>query len=379
MAATCSGPAQAGIPRDNLTTTSVAAQGSPQLKEVHHLRTKGYVNAVAWNSDGSELAVLSNFGAHIALWDAKNWSLLNEFDRYSSAYSQNSLAFLPDGSLLTAAPLGPYPDDPHKVSSLLSDHPYRTLDWFSLIQWRPETGKVVRYFPDAVYPSDGRPNERQTTNTFAVSPSGALVAGATNDDRVFLYDQRSASLLQTIKVTDSKTPKDFSESIAFSPDEHLLAVGTISGRVLLFNLPKGTLAKTIIAFPDGHFACGALAFSPDGTLIVVGKEKVINLQKADDVVAAIFRVADGQQVSSLTGSTSLIGGHPEPAPTHTLAWSPKGFLAVGDEAGLGVWNMNGARPALTLTRALRLLYSTQYSTTGSLAAAYTNEVIIFQQ
>lgn len=95
----------------------------PAAQEARRLRVDNYVNAVAWNTAGSRLATLSNFGGTVTIWDAKAWNVVNEFDRYGGPFSYNSFAFLPDGTLLTAAPIGKSPDPK-----------YATLAIFSLIQ-----------------------------------------------------------------------------------------------------------------------------------------------------------------------------------------------------------------------------------------------------
>jgi len=121
-------------------------------REIHRLHVKSYINAVAWNMDGSRLAALSDGGSTITLWETKTWTVLNEFHRYSGAYAGNSLAFLPDGTLLTAAPIGDYSGDPRYANTPLTDSRYKSQEIFSLIRWNPETGKIVGYIPDLGYP-----------------------------------------------------------------------------------------------------------------------------------------------------------------------------------------------------------------------------------
>lgn len=116
---------------------------SKKLSNRHSVLEAGVpINAVAWSADGMRLASLSNFGGTVTVWDASNWAVVNRFERYGGAYSQNSLVFLPDNTLLTAASVGKSPDPD-----------YETLAVFSLIQWDPLTGRKLRYIPDFTHSS----------------------------------------------------------------------------------------------------------------------------------------------------------------------------------------------------------------------------------
>ena len=67
--------------------------------EVRRLKAEGSGNAIAWNTDGSRLAALS--GPNVRVWDAKTWKVVSEFQNPGASTANNSLAFLPDGSILT--------------------------------------------------------------------------------------------------------------------------------------------------------------------------------------------------------------------------------------------------------------------------------------
>ena len=101
--------------------------------EIRRLPVKGYVNAVAWNVDGTRLAALSNFGSAVTVWETKTWAVLKEYLRYNGAsYAFNSLAFLPDGALLTSSPIGDF-----SAKTPVTAAQVQTLETFSLIQWNP--------------------------------------------------------------------------------------------------------------------------------------------------------------------------------------------------------------------------------------------------
>jgi len=372
------------MPQVTFAAELTKEQSTPH--EIQRLHVKGYINAVAWNTDGSRLAALSNFGGTITLWETKNWAVLKEFDRYGGGYSFNSLAFLPDGSLLTAAPIGDYSKDPRYANTPLTDPKYDTLQMFSLIQWNPEAGKPVRYIPDLGYP----PKDLSTkvTDTFAASGDGALIATVWADD-VKLYETRNASVSQALSVPPAPTHSDYAMSVAFSPNGKELAVGTGFGKVHLFNPLDGSLIHSITAYPTEWYACSALAFSPGGKFIAIGKYsgsdgKLINgvwtKRDANDVAISIWDVSETHILISLVGSTQKREGKDDALVIRTLSWSPNGeILAAGDDLSLRLWRVSAPRPTLLLEKKMSHgTFSTAFSPQGMLAATDNNEVVIYQ-
>ena len=373
-------------------------------REIRRLPVKGYVNAVAWNAEGSRLAALSNFGGTVTIWDTKTWAVFKEFHRYGGAYSFNSLAFLPDGTLLTATPIGDYSQDPRYANTPLTDPRYNTLQIFSLIQWNPETAKPVRYIPDLGYPP--KDLSVKVTDTFAVSANGSLIAGIGGGfSTVLLYDARRGVLLHKITLPsfvvrwhrprirpkwmspqqywsfpDGRIQqlKDVPRSLAFSPNGRELAVGTASGKVEFFNVHSGALTHSITAYTQSY-SCSALAYSPNGKLIAVGKAKDINVSDPNDISTTVWRVRSGTLVTALTGSTQMTQGKPEATAVETLAWSPAGnVIAVGDDGSLRLWQVDHATPTLLLDVEKPGTFSIKYSPQGVLAVARKKEVLIYQ-
>ena len=124
------------------------------MVEVACLPVEGYLNAVAWNRDGSRLAALSGFGNQLTVWDTVSWSVDSCFPRYGGAYSGNSLAFLADETLLLPAPIGRSPDPP-----------YRELYLSSFEQIHATTGKRVRYVEDKFFDRGGAASWRPSLST----------------------------------------------------------------------------------------------------------------------------------------------------------------------------------------------------------------------
>jgi WD40 repeat protein len=108
-------------------------------------------------------------------------------------------------------------------------------------------------------------------------------------------------------------------SLSFSPDDRLLAAGSLGdGVIRLWNVSDGSLIRSINAHPSTVLA---LAFSPDGsTLASGGKNGSIKLWKLDD----------GSQIAELTGHSG---------PISQLAFSPDGSLLASSshDGTLRLW------------------------------------------
>jgi WD40 repeat protein len=368
--------------------------GSQHLQVVKRLQTKGFINAVAWNADGTRLAALSLYGSTITIWETKNWTVVKEFERCSGPYSNNSLAFLPDGSLVTSAPVGT--DCSKDPRSAETDRKYGVLSMFSVIQWNPDTGKPVRYYPEMPYPPPDR--TVRAANTFAASKDGAFI-GAISGRDVLLYETHGATLVRTLKTpslpahpelwTESYRKQvaahpptsfpDYAKSLAFSPDGKELAVGTLSGMVNFFTLKDGALRYSFAAYPFTSSLCvRAIAYSPDGQSIATGKARIVNLSKNDNITTNVWRVGDGAKLAALEGEVSTIQGVDMPDRINTIAWSPEGgALAAGGSASLRVWRVAASGDQLLYLQKQGNNYSLAYSRQSALAVSTDNQITIY--
>jgi WD40 repeat protein len=370
-------------------------QDKNSMQEIKRLHVKGAINAIAWNKDGSRLAALSLYGSTITVWETKNWGIINEFHRSGGSYSNNSFAFLSDGSLITAAPLGDYKKDPFHPDSVNLPAPfnkYETLEIFSLIQWNPETGMPVRYIPDLGFPP--KDVSIKITDTFTLSRDGSMIAASNNLD-VLLYETSHGSLVRKLLIPRISTAKmiwnenrrkpldipsslrDRPYSLAFSPDGKELAVGTTHGMVHFFSVKDMTLRSSLEAYPGGLFMCNAIAYSPDGRFIATGKAYSSDLTESDKITTDVWRVSDHKKIASLEGEVETIAGVEMPSSVRSLSWSSKGdTLVVADGYSLRIWQISESGKELLFVQKLSGIYSTGYSPQGILAVTSYNEIII---
>jgi len=264
---------------------------------------------------------------------------------------------------------------------------------------------VVRLFPDVGDPPKDIKSDKIITDTFTVSKDGSLVAGSMLGDFVLIYDSSSGALIKELHIpripmsawsqdvlasarkhrspTEGPLPTSMEDGVfseAFSPDGRELAVGTDNGFVHFYDTHTWEITHSVTIFPDQLYACTALAYSPDGALLAVGRHKRFDVEKPNDIAVHIVKVADGTLVAALPGSLVPIYGQKEASGVNSLSWSPKGdVLAVGDSVSLRIWRITPSDQTLLLKVKIRQgAFSTAFSPQGLLAATDNDEVVIYQ-
>ncbi|HET7015530.1 MAG TPA: TIR domain-containing protein [Streptosporangiaceae bacterium] len=135
--------------------------------------------------------------------------------------------------------------------------------------------------------------------------------------------------------------------VAFSPNGRILAVGSLSGFVGLWDVATGRRVGTLNEGSPVY----SLAFSPDGRTVAVGDD-------AGDV--GLWDVAARRRLASLVEGSGVYG----------LAFSPDGcVLAAGDLSGfVGLWNLATERRTGQLTEGIPVK-SVAFSPDGRTLAA----------
>ena len=134
------------------------------------------------------------------------------------------------------------------------------------------TGKHLRQFAQAEWPV-----------SFALAQSGNMLACATGGLRdAQIWDLRTGKLQRSL-VLDQKTKDRGAACLAWSPNNHILAVGGLDGSIRLWDVAS---AEVLCEFRGHQAPARCLAFSPDGRFLASG---------SDDTTLLIWKTPPGKK------------------------------------------------------------------------------------
>ena len=211
----------------------------------------------------------------------------------------------------------------------------------------------------------------------AFSPDGTILASASRDRTVKLWDLETRAPAATLELEDSRI------EVAFSPDGRTLAAGVYSG-IRLWDLATRTHTGTL-----EHDGWTSVAFSPDGMTLVSGshssvklwnlgtqtntasleglKGRVGSVALSPDGAMLACGLADGmlQLWDVKTGRLSAVfKGHVRPV--NSVAFSPDSkVLASADYGGVKLWDTASGLNTATLSGKRRHASSVAFSPDGA--------------
>jgi WD40 repeat protein len=190
----------------------------------------------------------------------------------------------------------------------------------------------------------------------AISPDGRTLAAACHEThQAVLWD------LETRRIR-RRIPHAGVAAVAFSPDEAILATGSVglADNLKLWNSDTGQPLSTLKGHPRDLDSCARLAFSPDGRTLASG---------GSGGVVKLWDVATGRNLAVLPGHTASVGAVAFSRDGRTLAsGSSDGTVRVWDVA-----DVNHPSPRHTLVGHAALVRSVALSPDGTTLASASED------
>jgi WD40 repeat protein/DNA-binding SARP family transcriptional activator/energy-coupling factor transporter ATP-binding protein EcfA2 len=194
-----------------------------------------------------------------------------------------------------------------------------------------------------------------TVQSVAYSPNGRWLVSTADDDKVIVWDAKTAQPLQTLLGHAGRPTQS-----AFSPDGLTLYTSSLDGTVIRWDL--GTQRRFGHPFPAGARAPNLAVTGPNTPPLAISPDGSRFAARTAANTVGIFSIDTLQQRTSLT--------IPHPATITALAWSRAGSeLAVGADRGLvQLWDVSGTPH---LVRALSTLRPTSHLTEAIQSVAFS--------
>ncbi len=234
-----------------------------------------------------EAVILPNGGGRIRdttrVWDAKTLALKHTLDAEAGVHG---IAFSPDGKWLAGVNGGSRPrvlslwkaetgalERTLETGETIPTHLAFSADSKTLVigGQKPDFSGEVQLWDAQAWKLKHVLKLEKVVMTVAFSANGKMVASASADDFVRLWDARTAKLIHSLKGG--------AYNVAFSPDSQTVAAGWKDGKIRLWDVQTGTLKEKLKGHAASIFSdIWSIAFSPDGkTLASTGQDETVRL------------------------------------------------------------------------------------------------------
>ncbi len=225
-------------------------------------------------------------------------------------------------------------------------------------------------------------------NCVVFSPNGKILASASNDETIKLWDVKSGREIRTLNEHTN-----YVNSVSFSPNGKILASSSDDETIKLWNVETGHEIKTL----EGHkYSVNSVSFSPNGKILASGSWDntiklwdIKNMKKIRtlkghkyDVNSVSFNPKNGKILASGSDDETIKFWHIEKRralrtleghkySVNSVSFSPNGkILASGSgDNTIKLWNVETGQKLKTLDRHTNLVNSISFSPNGKILAS----------
>ena len=189
-------------------------------------------------------------------------------------------------------------------------------------------------------------------NALAFSPDGRMLASASRDNTLILWDVKKQQKLKTLRGHTAGV-----NHLSFSPDGRMLASASWDNTLILWDVEKRQSLKT---FSGHHAAVRHLAFSPDGSVLASASK---------DTTVILWDLEKQQPLETLRGHKGEV---------RHLAFSPDGSLlaSASDDRTVILWNVKQPQELKTLRGHDGEVHHLSFSPDGSVLASASNDTTV---
>ncbi|MGI8499560.1 MAG: WD40 repeat domain-containing protein, partial [Hassallia sp.] len=186
-------------------------------------------------------------------------------------------------------------------------------------------------------------------NGISFSPDGKMLASASDDNTVKLWDTTTGKEIKTLIGHINAV-----NGVSFSPDGKMLASAGVDKRVKLWDISTGKEIETLIGHTNYVYG---VSFSPDGKMLASGSR---------DNTVKLWDITTGKEIKTLTGHTNYVYG---------VSFSPDGKMLASASADKTVklWDTSTGKEIKTLTGHTDAVWGVSFSPDGKMLASASGD------